>query len=353
MYLSSYLFCPALLARSIAWATSEQLQNYRPRSSVVMPRTSFLTIVFCSSSPQGNSLWHPQWALQVWCHPGELNLCLLCRDNQGGSHPPGLLCSGWRWPARFAPARDSRTGPDVSNQGQGAGGGGADMEEDPKEPCWEKSKCPFLYCSADTSKREGRGKQEPKGMKRKPLVSDPFTAMTGACSYHTSLAELGSNLASTGSLSLPSPSQCNSTGREQWLCACVPLVGVSMCGGRTDPDPLTPLLSCEIPPALPSTPWRLISAVLGHQGQPEVRQIQTYCRWAPAIGTRATNVTSDPSWLAFGVTPWTARKSESPDFWTIWGWVLLSLRRIRVSKPFTVFTWAEGITRHLHDLGKK
>lgn len=59
----------------------------------------------------------------------------------------------------------------------------------------------------------------------KPLVSDPFTATTGACSYHTPLAELGFNLAYTGSLPFPSPSQCDDTGCQQRLRACVRLRG--------------------------------------------------------------------------------------------------------------------------------
>lgn len=59
----------------------------------------------------------------------------------------------------------------------------------------------------------------------KPLVSDPFTAATGACSCYTPLAELGSNLAYTGTLPFPSPSQCKDTGHKRWLRACVLLRG--------------------------------------------------------------------------------------------------------------------------------
>lgn len=128
-----------------------------------MPRTSLLTIAFCFASPQGNGLWHPQWALQVWCHPGELNLCLLRRDNQSGSHPSGFLCSGWRWPARFAPARDSRTGPDVSNWGQG-GRGQAGVEEEKKRAMFGKIEISIsiLFCRylKERGQRERRAQRD-------------------------------------------------------------------------------------------------------------------------------------------------------------------------------------------------
>lgn len=122
IYLSTYLFHPVLLARTVRAIKIRAITKLPIQTFCGCARTSLLTIAFSPS--QGNSLWHPQWALQVWCHPGELHLLLLCWDHQGGSHPSGLLCSGWGWPARLAPARDSRTGPDVSSRGQGPWRGG-------------------------------------------------------------------------------------------------------------------------------------------------------------------------------------------------------------------------------------
>lgn len=220
IYLSLYLFCLALLARSVAWGTQEHSQNHPSRSSVVTPRTFLLTTALCFSFPQGNSLWHPQWALQVWCHPGKLNLCLLCRDNQGGSHPSGFLCSGWRWPACFAPARDSRTGPDVSKWGQ-RGCGGADAEE-LKRAMFGKIKMSISTLLCRYLKEDNGSKEKPKGIKT-PSLKHHLTVTTGACSYHTPLAELGFNLAYAGSLPLPlHPSvtthEENSSFVHVWAC---------------------------------------------------------------------------------------------------------------------------------------
>lgn len=67
---------------------------------------------------QGNSLWHPQWIMQIWCHPGKHYLCFFCWDHQSGPHPSGCHFSCWGWPDCSSTARDSRTGPDVTTSGE-------------------------------------------------------------------------------------------------------------------------------------------------------------------------------------------------------------------------------------------
>ena len=64
---------------------------------------------------QGNSLWHPQRVMQIWCHPGKHHLRFFRWDHQSGPHPSGGHFSRWGWPDCSSTARDSRTGPDVNH----------------------------------------------------------------------------------------------------------------------------------------------------------------------------------------------------------------------------------------------
>lgn len=222
MHLFIYLFIPPSFTcwkrslGNIGAFTKLPIQTFCSCARICLP-----TIAFCFSSPQGNSLRHPQRALQVWCHPGELHLLLLRRDNQGGSHPSGLLRSGWGRPAGSAPARDSRTGPDVSNRGRGGlWGVGADAEEEQKTAMSGKPKTLILYCSVGTSKQDGRGEEEQRTTHRdlnKTIVPDLIAATTGACSPHTPLAELGFHPACAESPLCPCPSPCKDTRGRQRL----------------------------------------------------------------------------------------------------------------------------------------
>lgn len=64
---------------------------------------------------QGNSLWHPQWIMQIRRHPGKHHLRVFRWDHQSGPHPSGGHFSRWGWPDCSSTARDSRTGPDVNH----------------------------------------------------------------------------------------------------------------------------------------------------------------------------------------------------------------------------------------------
>lgn len=72
-------------------------------------------LLSCPLLLQGHGLWHPQWTVQIWRHPGKHYLCFVRWDNQSGPHPSGCCFSGWRWPDCPSIARDPGAGPDVSN----------------------------------------------------------------------------------------------------------------------------------------------------------------------------------------------------------------------------------------------
>lgn len=108
------------------------------KSGLTFTMTCFLLLL------QGHGLWHPQWIMQIWSHPGKHHLCFFCWDNHSGPHPSGCCLSCRGWPDRSPTARDPRTGPDVNALW------GKKMLEESYPGTFDAPTLPVCHCPEDT-----------------------------------------------------------------------------------------------------------------------------------------------------------------------------------------------------------